>query len=163
MSIRDVRAEDGEAVARLLVAAFGGPAESLLVQQLRAEGDAIIELVAEDRGEITGHILFSRMDARFRALALAPLAVMPRCQRQGIGSRLVEAGHERAAGGQWDAIFVLGDPAYYMRFGYDPALAEPFENRYSGAHFMMRPLRPAAAIEHGPVRHAPAFNALEEE
>jgi putative acetyltransferase len=163
MIVRDARPGDFDAIRSLLRAAFGGDAEARLVELLRADGAAEIELVAEDEsGTIAGHILFSPIAAPLLALALAPLAVLPGRQRSGIGSALIADGHERARARGWQAVFVLGEPDYYRRFGFDAALAEPFDSPYAGKFFMALALDPAAAMDGGPVRHARAFEQLEE-
>lgn len=91
---------------------------------------------------------------------LAPLAVAPERQRQGIGAALVAAALAAAAGGGWRAVFVLGDPAYYRRFGFDAALAAGFDSPYAGPHLMARPLGGPLPARGGPIRHAPAFAAI---
>ncbi len=160
MIIREARPGDHAAIRDVLAAAFNGAAEADLVEQLRTAGYAEIELVAEEGGEIVGHILFSPMEAPFRALGLAPLSVLPHAQRQGIGSTLVERSHEMARADGWDAIFVLGDPDYYRRFGYSPEAAKPFDCAYSGPHFMMKEFGRSAPVSSGKLRHAPPFEAL---
>jgi len=94
--IRDEEAKDVAAIHAVVRAAFGQPAEADLVDQLRADGDSIISLVAVDDGNVVGHVLFSKMSAPFRALALAPVSVSTERQNAGIGSRLIRAGPERA-------------------------------------------------------------------
>ena len=132
MNIRAAQPADYAGIREVLLAAFRGPDEAKLVDQLRADGDAAIELVADDGGSIVGYILFSPVEAPFKALALAPVAVVPDRHGQGIGSALIEAGHAIAREQGWDAIFVLGEPAYYRRFGYDPAQAARFGSSYAG-------------------------------
>jgi putative acetyltransferase len=162
VTARDVQPADFAAIRRLLIAAFGGEVEARLVEQLRADGDSEIELVAEELGRIVGHILFSLVAAPFRALALAPVAVLPDRQRGGIGSALIEAGHERAADKGWRGIFVLGEPDYYRRFGYSRALASGFSSPYAGEYFMALALGGPLPATGGEVRHARAFAAVEE-
>ena len=84
-----------------------------------------------------GHVLLSRMTAPVRALALAPLAVATDWQRRGIGTALVEAALERARAAGSQAVFVLGDPAYYRRFGFRADLAAGFASPYAGPHLMV--------------------------
>lgn len=160
MTIRPAEARDHPAIREVLLAAFPGPGEADLVESLRREGDTAIELVAERDGAVVGHILFSPMKAPFRALALGPLAVAPDRHRQGIGSALVKAGHAIARGQGWDAIFLLGDPAYYHRFGYDLALAAGFSSPYAGPHFMALALDGALPATTGAVHYARAFADL---
>jgi predicted GNAT family acetyltransferase len=89
------------------------------------------------------------MQAPFRALALAPVSVAPERQKAGIGSALVRSAVERARQAGWEAVFVLGDPAYYGRFGFDAHRAAGFSTPYAGEHFMVpasrRRFRPASA------------------
>ena len=161
MVIRDEGPADAPAVRALVEAAFGRPLEADLIDRLRADGDAAISLVADDGGEVVGHVLFSGMAAPFRALALAPVSVAPHRQRSGVGTRLIRAGLDRARAGGWRGVFVLGDPAYYRRFGFDPALALGFASPYAGPHLMALALGggdlPATG---GRIDHAPAFAAL---
>jgi len=159
VTIREERAGDRESVRSVIDAAFGGTAEAELVERLHADGDAEIALVAEEEGRIVGHILFSRMAAPFRALGLAPLAVAPERQGRGIGGGLVRAGLARAGEEGWEAVFVLGDPDHYGRFGFSLAAAAPFRCVYSGPHFMALSLGPALPAA-GEVAYAPAFAAL---
>ena len=160
VNIRAAEPADYAEIRNVLLGAFPAPDEAALVDQLRADGEAVIELVADDDGSIVGHILFSPVDAPFRALALAPVAVAPDRQGQGIGSALINAGHQIARGSGWDAIFVLGEPAYYRRFGYDPAPAARFGSPYAGPYFMALALRGDLPVVEGDVRHARAFAAL---
>jgi putative acetyltransferase len=161
MVIRDERPEDAPAVRALLEAAFGGPLEADLVARLRADGDVVLALVAEEAGRIVGHVLLSRMTAPFRALALAPVAVLPARQRQGIGSRLIRAALERATEAGFDAVIVVGEPAYYRRFGFDPELAQDLASPYAGPFLMALALQGELPARAGRVAHAPAFAACE--
>ena len=116
-------------------------------------------MVAEEGGEIIGHALFSRMTAPFRALGLAPVAVRTPWRRQGVAAGLIEAGLAQAAVQGWEAVFVLGDPAYYGRFGFDAGLAAHFPNPYAGPHFMAKALAPLP-VRTGRVDYAAAFAAF---
>lgn len=135
MTIRLVQQGDREGIFEAEQRAFGQAREALLVEQLVADGDAVLELVAERAGQVVGHILFSRLrvvdgNREFDAVALAPLAVDPDFQRQGIGSALIEAAHGRLQRAGETLSVVLGDPAYYGRFGYEHARAESFGSDY---------------------------------
>jgi putative acetyltransferase len=101
------------------------------------------------------------MAAPFRALGLGPIAVRPDRQRRGIARRLIEAGLARAAADGWQAVFLLGNPAFYERFGFSVALAAGFSSPYVGPHFMVRPLgdEPLPTLA-GRVEYAPAFGRL---
>ncbi|HEY4839760.1 MAG TPA: N-acetyltransferase, partial [Candidatus Acidoferrales bacterium] len=89
MLIRDEERADIPAVRKIVEEAFLQPAEARLVDRLRADGDAVISAVAVDAEQIVGHIMFSRMTAPIRALGLAPVAVKPSLQGNGIGSELI--------------------------------------------------------------------------
>ncbi len=113
---------------------------------MRAEGAALVELVAEEAGEVVGHVLFSRMTVtppRFFA-ALGPVAVRPDAQARGHGAALCRAGIEavRAMGAQ--AVVVLGHPTYYPRFGFSADAAKPLASPYAG-----RPAFMALALQAG--------------
>lgn len=144
MIIRDSDKGDHPAVRSLTEAAFGGTAEATLVDALRASGDAVFEFVAAADGEIAGHVLLSALTAPPGALALAPVSVMPAHQRQGIGAALIRHAITRATATGWAAIFLLGDPAYYTRFGFSVEAAKPFETAYPQAFFMALALKPDA-------------------
>ncbi len=159
--IRDESPRDWKAVYQVVSSAFGQSAEAELVEKLREGGSSVVSLVAEEDGEIIGHVLLSRMEAPFPALALAPVSVIPTRQRSGIGSALIERAVDRARSEGWAAIFVLGDPNYYGRFGFDREAAAGFMSPYAGQHFMMLKLSPSLSASTGELRHAPAFAALD--
>ena len=158
--IREARDSDRVAIGRVLREAFDQDGEARLVEALRADGDVVIELVAADGSAITGHVLLSRMRAPFRALALAPLAVAPARQREGIGAALVRTAIERARVAEWEGIFLLGEPAFYARFGFRADAARAFESPYAGSHFMLLPLAPPLPAASGAVEYPAAFNLL---
>src|SRR6478752_5853780 len=100
MLIRPTTSEDHAEIHAVVAAAFcrtpeGHQGEADLVDALRADGDALVELVAEEDGFIVGHLLFSRLttDTGARFAALAPLSVLPDRQRDGIGLALIQVGH----------------------------------------------------------------------
>lgn len=124
VSIREERAIDHTAIHAVEAAAFGREAEAILVDALRELNEDFISLVAAADGRVVGHICFCRLSLEQHEglfSALAPLAVLPSHQRQGIGSRLVSAGLDMCRERNHDAVFVVGDPAYYARFGFTPA------------------------------------------
>ena len=160
MIIQDEEEADRSAIREVVTAAFGQSEEADLVDWLRADGDSVISLVAVDEGEIVGHVLFSRMKSALRALGMAPVSVLPGRQGSGIGSQLVRAGLERAAEEGWQAVFVVGEPDFYRRFGFDPATAQGFSSPYSGPYLMAIALDGVLAVATGRIEFAPAFARL---
>jgi putative acetyltransferase len=156
--IRDEKPSDWKAVHQVISSAFGQPIEAELVEKLRTSGDSVLALVAEDDSQIVGHVLLSKMEGPFPALALAPVSVIPDKQRTGIGSALIQNAVDRARSAGWAAIFVLGDPSYYERFGFDQKAAAGFTSPYAGSYFMVLTLSSPFAFTTGELRHAPAFS-----
>lgn len=136
MRLRTARPDDEAAIAALLGAAFGGAEEVQLVERLRSSGEAAVELVAEEDGEIVGQAMLSRMVKPEGWLALAPVAVAPGRQGRGTGSALVRAAVAAARAGGWEAVAVVGDPGYYGSFGFSVAaargLSSPYPLDYTG-------------------------------
>jgi putative acetyltransferase len=161
IDIRDESPGDCKAVYQVVSSAFGRLSEAELVGELREAGDSVLSLVADDDGQIVGHVLLSEMDAPFPALALAPVSVIPTRQRSGIGSALIRKAVSKAREAGWAAIFVLGDPNYYQRFGFDQEAAGGFTSPYAGRNFMVLKLSPSLPATTGLLRHAPAFAALD--
>lgn len=156
-ALRAERAGDRAAVREAVTAAFGRADEADLVDELRSSGDCVYSLVAIEDARIVGHALFTRMAAPFPALALGPVAVVPERQGRGLGSRLIRAGLEAAAQAGWLGVFVLGDPAYYRRFGFEQALAAGFDSAYAGPHLMACALGVGLPVTTGRIDYAPAF------
>lgn len=121
-TITEAGPADAEALRRLHEVAFPGPDEAALVADLVAGGHAVLSLVAREGDAVVGHVLFSRLVSRptLRASVLAPLAVRPDRQRGGIATRLVREGLARLEEAGEDLVTVLGDPAFYGRFGFRP-------------------------------------------
>jgi putative acetyltransferase len=141
MNIRETVVDDHPAIHRIVERAFGQSAEADLVDALRITGDAIIDLVAETEGGIDGHILLSALAAPEGCLALAPVSVSPDRQGEGIGSALIRRALADATGAGWSAVFVLGEPEYYGRFGFAAEMAAEFNTEYPRAYFMALELR----------------------
>jgi putative acetyltransferase len=165
VAIRDETPADHAAGERVLRQAFHGGDEANLVRALRNGGHVVISLVAE-ANEVMGHIVFSRLriesaTASVDGLAMAPLAVDPAFQRRGIGSAMVRAGLERAKSLGERIVFVLGDPAYYGRFGFSAETAKSFECVYACEAFQALLLGDALpGVMVGRVVYAPPFDAL---
>ena len=123
MQIRAETPGDREAIAAVTEAAFGKPREARMVEAIRASDGFVPELslVAEDGGEIVGHVMLSYVvldGASARLLELGPMSVRPERQRRGVGSALVRAALETADARREPLVLVLGHPAYYPRFGF---------------------------------------------
>jgi len=144
--IRYARADDHAAIAEVNALAFGQSDEVRLIERLRADGDVLFELVAVEDGQVTGHILFSRLfaDRAEMFAALAPMAVRPGLQRAGTGSALVRAGLDSAREFGAHGVLVLGHRAYYPRFGFLAETAARVTSPYSGSPSFM-----AIALEDG--------------
>ena len=165
--IRHEAAADRNAIARVIRDAFGSDDEVRLVGALRDAGHLLLSMVAEDDGEIVGHIAFSPMTVdsetdTYAAICLAPVAVAPARQKLGIGSALVNAGLDELRATVDGAVFLLGHPSYYPRFGFRPA--REFDVHYQDDRdaFMALELRPGA-LDHvsGTVHFAPEFAPFE--
>lgn len=151
-------------VAQAFQQAFGSTAEATLVDKLRANGKAIVSLVAVDNDQIVGHILFSEVtlgDARI--IGLAPVAVLPNQQKQGIGALLINAGIEACRNLGYGAMVVLGHSEYYPRFGFVPASRFGIKCEYdvSDEKFMAMELQPGALANcAGLAKYQPEFSEV---
>ena len=158
--IRQERARDVEQVRILLQAAFATDAESKLVDALRVNGKAVIALVAVCAEDVLGHILFSPVttspSGEAKGIGLAPVAVLPGAQSQGIGSQLVITGLQLCQELGFDYCVVLGSPEYYHRFGFEAASNYNLENEYgAGEEFMV--VRFTNLVVSGLVRYSSEF------
>jgi putative acetyltransferase len=162
-TVRAETPDDLEAIREVNRRAFGQEDEARLVDALREGSYARSSLVAEEGGRVVGHILFSDLPivtqaGTLHALALAPMAVFPDRQRQGIGSRLVREGLRACSQAGHRIVVVLGHPGYYLRFGFSAQLAERLKAPFSGPAFMALELVPGAlANVTGEVRYPPPF------
>jgi putative acetyltransferase len=158
--IRPETPADHDAIHAVIRAAFGQETEALLVERLRAGGDLVLSLVAEADG-IVGHVAFSRLSTEGGlATALAPVAVRPDRQRQSIGDALIREGLRRLAEAGEDLVLVLGDPAYYGRFGFTAEAAAPLKTPYDGPYQQALALSSQGRLIGGDVAYAPAFAEL---
>ncbi|APW61297.1 GNAT family N-acetyltransferase [Paludisphaera borealis] len=163
--IRPERPEDFEAIDTVHTAGFPTIAEARLVRVLREAGRLTASLVAEVEGQVVGHVAFSPVSTATEAIGagLAPVAVLPSHQRPGIAAQLIEAGlsASRSAGVGW--AVVLGEPAYYARFGFRPARGFGLSDAYGGGDaFQALELIPGSLPEGaGLARYAPEFASLE--
>lgn len=164
IEIRAERAEDAQAIRRVTEAAFklsshASGTEAAIVEALREAGALTFSLVATVGGDIAGHIAFSLVTIDGQDLGwfgLGPVSVTPDLQGHGIGSALICEGlaHLRQTGAA--GCVLLGDPAFYRRFGFenDPAL------RYEDApaEYFMR-LAFQEAVPSGKVSYHAGFAA----
>ena len=164
--VRPETPDDDEAIRAVHLAAFPTAAEADLVGRLRADFHSEISLVAEQGGQIVGHVMLSRMTVSgggraFRALGLGPVGVSPGMQGGGVGSELIRASLAIAQALGEELVFVLGEPDYYTRFGFSAEAAAPFDSPYAGPYLMAQWLRPdAPRPAAGSAAYAPAFERL---
>ena len=165
--IRSETPEDRAAVYRVNALAFESKGEATLVDKLRAAAPHI-SLVAVKNSQVVGHIFFSPVTVEsegdnFMALGLAPMAVLPEHQNQGIGSQLVRQGLKECESQGHDIVFVVGHPKYYPRFGFTPAKAKGIGCEYPVPDdvFMVVELKPEAlGGRTGLLRYRPEFAQL---
>ncbi|MEW4529346.1 N-acetyltransferase [Maioricimonas sp. JC845] len=166
LTIRPETSQDRAAVRHVNEAAFQSTAEPELVEDLHESGDVVCALVAEVDGQVVGHILFSRQAIETTtgesrpAVSLAPMAVLPEFQKQGIGSRLVREGLAACRNAGERIVTVLGHPAYYPRFGFAAELARRLDSPFDGGDaWMALELVPGTLDDvAGTVRFAEPFN-----
>jgi putative acetyltransferase len=166
--IRPEADHDQSAIRSVHQMAFEGHAEANLVDALRDDGFAEISIVAEMDGEIVGHILFSQVAivtkaGTLDALSLAPMAVLPSHQRQGIGTRLVEAGLKACRERGHRIVVVLGHPSFYRRFGFSVEVARPLVSPFGGGEAWMALELVPGVLEgvEGWVEYSPPFSGLD--
>src|SRR5438128_4178546 len=165
ITIRSERDGDADQIRVVNERAFGGPGEADIVDALRGSAGSL-SLVAIVDDCVAGHILFTpvhidRVARHGAAVGLAPLSVLPECQRLGVGSALVRAGLDACRSLGCGIVVVLGHPEYYPRFGFVPALTAGLvcEFPVPAEAFMALELKPGAlAATRGTVRYHPRFS-----
>ena len=173
MLIREATADDLDSLLEVERRAFGGEEEAALVRALLDDptADPSVSLVAIDHGRCVGHILLTaaRVAGAGRPVSasiLAPLAVLPETQGNGVGTKLVEAGLARLSKTGTEMVFVLGHPGYYPRFGFEPTgrlglqAPHPIPRRNEGA-WMVRALDEAPVSVSGHVECAASLDRAE--
>ncbi len=168
MIIRLEKPDDQEKIRNINSAAFDTNDEANLVDALRKSGTPLISLVAEEKGELIGHILFSPVSLEGNQptpliAGLGPMAVIPECQNKGVGSMLVEEGLRYCKTSGYKAIVVLGHPEYYPRFGFVPSINYDIKSEYQVPPeiFMVKELEEFAlkGID-GTIKYHQAFNEI---
>jgi putative acetyltransferase len=137
IEVREERQEDIGAVREVNKCAFGQTAEASIVDALRENCPGLLSLVAIDNGRIVGHILFSPVvieceGRNLTGMGLAPMAVLPECQRRGVGSALVNTGVGMLKERRCPFVIVLGHAGYYPRFGFEPASHYAIRSQWEG-------------------------------
>lgn len=167
LEIRQETEKDYNSIRRINEEAFGQLDEAFLVEKLRKESsfERAISLVAVKSNIVVGHMLLfplkvvSPEGKETELLGLAPLAVFPGFQRQGIGSALVTKGLELARAKGFRSVVVVGDPAYYSRFGFRPASDHGVVTPFGVEASMVLELSEGALTEiKGNVVYPKAFN-----
>ena len=167
----NLRAEftsDLAAIHEVVEAAFDRPGEAQLVEALRASGSLVLSAVAVLGSRVVGHVGYSPAEVvsaghAFPVLALAPMAVQPGFQRRGVGISLIQWSLEQCRALGHGVVFVLGDPAYYARFGFVPALNFGVHCPFPAPPeaFRVLELRPGALQGHsGTLKYRPEFDLV---
>ena len=161
--VRHEAPEDYAAIRAVLLDSFEGSDEADLIEELRRGPDLVLALVAEDRGEIVGHVAFSRVrvedgEAVVPAVALAPLAVRPEYRTLGIATQLIREAHACLAALGETLSIVLGEPDFYRRFGYSRDKAIEFESDYQSRYLLAASFGQAPAA--GRLVYAAPFGPL---
>lgn len=167
LHIRSEQPSDTEAIRTVHLEAFETSAEADIVDQLRQTCSERISLVALLSDRIVGHILFTpaltqTVTHQIKGMGLAPLAVLPDVQGQGIGSALTEAGLEEVRAAGYPFVAVLGHPTYYPRFGFEPTTDYGLISEYEGVPneaFMLLAFDPLALQQAvGEICYRPEFS-----
>ena len=134
--IREAQEPDLEEIFNLIHTSFANKAESDLVRQLILDKDLLINIIFESSDTILGNVVVSKVtmepDIGLFCGGVAPLSVLPEHQSYGIGSKLIKAAIKNSEKMEMDALFLLGDPNYYERFGFN---VSKLQSDYKAEHF----------------------------
>lgn len=168
ISIRKEENRDRKLVSLIYKAAFGQPTEADLVEALHKSCPERLAMVAEEHGQVVGHILFTPATINtdngeiITGMGLAPIAVTPDLQGQGIGSRLIKVGLSILKEQHCPFVIVLGHPRYYPRFGFAPAEQHNIRCQWPGVPaeaFMILIMKPEVLHQvNGVARYREEFN-----
>ena len=161
--IRETTQSDLEEVFNLIHSAFGDRSESDLVKQLISDNDVLLNLVIESSNTIIGNVVVSKVtmepDMGLFCGGVAPLSVLPERQSSGIGSQLMKEAIKKSNEMGMDALFLLGDPDYYKRFGFN---ISNLKSDYRVEHFQELELTRNCLVNlKSNVTYANAFSNLE--
>ncbi|NHN55871.1 N-acetyltransferase [Calidifontibacter sp. DB0510] len=174
MQVRPEQPADFDEIRVLVAAAFGSQVEADLVDRIRATPEYRPEysLVADDRGDLVGHVMLDGCVVRSEAgnrpvLMLSPLAVRPDRQGQGIGTALIEAAIALADKDGEPFVVLEGSPVYYGARGFVPALDHGLQLRLpdwapaeAAQVRLLSAYDPADRSLRGPVVYPSSFDAL---
>ena len=161
LTIRQENIADYKNIYELNLLAFEEKEEAILVDLLRKNNEFIpqLSLVALLNNEIIGHILFTKIKIiddngnENESLALAPMAVLPKYQKKGIGGKLINKGFDIATKLNFKSVIVLGHEHYYPKFGFEPTIKwnikPPFEaptNAFMGIELVKNSLENISGI-----------------
>jgi putative acetyltransferase len=152
------------------IAAFGRQGEADVVDELRDSCSTFISLVAKIEDEIIGHVLFTPVrliqdqDWSIEGMGLAPLAVLPEYQNQGVGTELCKEGLRKVKSNGYPFAVVLGDPFFYHRFDFVRASDHGIRSSFDGVPddaFMIKIFNPKVmAGAQGVVYYHQAFDSV---
>jgi putative acetyltransferase len=168
ITIRPERPGEVETLFKIYLAAFGRLQEPVLVSSLRENQGLLLSLVAISQGGLVGGVAFSLLTLepavnRLCLAGLAPLAVLPAYQGRGIGFRLVQVGLQLCRQRGVDAVFLVGEPEFYGKFGFGPASDFNIRCEFEvpGAYWLGQELLPGALVGvSGLARYRPEFHEL---
>lgn len=168
MNIRNEQSHDITQIESLNTTVFETAAEAKLVNALRDSGCEYISLVAETNNKIIGHILFtpvelSNSENKVKIMGLAPMAVLNEYQNKGIGTQLIKAGLAQCKTLSYEAVVVLGYPAYYSKFGFESSTDFGIKSEYDvpAEAFMVLELKAGVLKDHkGIIKYHHAFSEL---
>ena len=153
---------DFDGIDACVACAFDNTTEVQLIRRLRANNDVLFEYVAELAGRVIGHVMVSELtlnpDPGLQCGAIAPLSVLPAQQAAGVGSQLMEAVLAESRSIGLDGLFLLGDPAYYQRFGFQMT---EVTSDYPAAYFQAYEVNRACLLNvRAKAHYAAAFSSL---
>jgi putative acetyltransferase len=168
MNVRKEKDSDKDNIWKVNAEAFETEAEANLVNALSDSGISFISLLAEEDEEIVGHILFTPVeligdDSGLKLMSLAPMAVLTKLRKKGIGSQLVKTGIEKCLTQGFDAVVVLGHAEYYPKFGFVPSVKYGIKSEYDvpDEAFMVLELKEGSLKDKkGVIKYHAAFGSV---